>query len=80
VLYCNRVGFEDGVNFWGGSEYVSPAGVSIVRGKILEEDSVVAQLDEGALRRERIFSPMLRDENLFVTMQELNRIERERGQ
>jgi len=79
VLYCNRVGFEDGVNFWGGSEYVAPSGDSLVRGTFLEEDSVVATLDEGALRRERIFSPMLRDENLFVTMQELRRIERERG-
>jgi predicted amidohydrolase len=79
VLYCNRVGYEDGVNFWGGSEYVSPSGESIVRGKLLEEDTISASLDEGCLRRERIFSPMLRDENLFVTMQELRRIERERG-
>jgi predicted amidohydrolase len=78
VLYCNRVGFEDGVNFWGGSEYVSPSGESLARGRLLEEDSVTALLDEGALRRERIFSPMLRDENLFVTMQELRRIESER--
>lgn len=78
VLYCNRVGFEDGVNFWGGSEYVAPSGESLVRCRILEEDSVTAKIDEGALRRERIFSPMLRDENLFVTMQELRRIERER--
>lgn len=79
VLYCNRVGFEDGVNFWGGSEYVAPSGESIVRGKLLEEDFVTARVDEGALRRERIFSPMIRDENLFVTMQELGRIARERG-
>jgi predicted amidohydrolase len=78
VLYCNRVGFEDGVNFWGGSEYVTPSGESLVRGKLLAEDSVAATVDEGALRRERIFSPMLRDENLSVTMQELRRIERER--
>lgn len=78
VLYCNRVGFEDGVNFWGGSEYVAPSGESLARGRLLEEDSVAATIDEGALRRERIFSPMLRDENLFVTMQELRRIERER--
>lgn len=79
VLYCNRVGYEDGVNFWGGSEYVAPSGESLARGRLLEEDSVAATVDEGALRRERIFSPMLRDENLFVTMQELRRIERERG-
>lgn len=78
VLYCNRVGFEDGINFWGGSEYVSPSGESIIRGKILGEDCVTALLDEGCLRRERIFSPLLRDENLYVTMQELRRIEQER--
>lgn len=79
VLYCNRVGYEDGVNFWGGSEYVSPSGESIIRGKIFEEDFIAAALNEGCLRRERIFSPMLRDENLFVTMRELRRIEQERG-
>jgi len=78
VLYCNRVGYEDGVNFWGGSEYIAPSGESAVRARLLEEDSVSALVEEGALRRERIFSPMLRDENLFVTMQELRRIERER--
>ena len=79
VLYANRVGFEDGVNFWGGSEYIAPSGESIVRGALLEEDFVTARVDEGALRRERIFSPMMRDENLFVTMQELGRISQERG-
>ena len=78
VLYCNRVGYEDGVNFWGGSEAVDPSGSVIARGQILEEDFVLAQLEEGALRRERIFSPMMRDENLFVTMKELRRIEKER--
>lgn len=79
VLYCNRVGYEDGVNFWGGSEYIAPSGESIVRGALFEEDFVAAEVDEGALRRERIFSPMMRDENLFVTMQELGRIAHERG-
>ena len=79
VLYCNRVGFEDGVNFWGGSEYIAPSGVSVTRGDLLEEQAVTVKMDEGALRRERIFSPMIRDENLPVTMQELQRISRERG-
>ena len=79
VLYTNRVGFEDGVNFWGGSEYIAPSGESIARGALLEEDFVTARVDEGALRRERIFSPMMRDENLFVTIQELGRIAHERG-
>lgn len=80
VLYSNRVGFEDGVNFWGGSEYVAPSGESVVRGSLFEEDFITARVDEGSLRRERIFSPMIRDENLFVTMQELGRIAHERRQ
>jgi predicted amidohydrolase len=78
VLFCNRVGYEDGVNFWGGSEYVAPSGESLARATLLEEDMLAATVEEGVLRRERIFSPMLRDENLFVTMQELRRIKRER--
>jgi predicted amidohydrolase len=78
VLYCNRVGYEDGVNFWGGSESVAPSGEVTVRGKILEEDFFLAEIEEGALRRERIFAPMMRDENLAITLKELRRIERER--
>ncbi len=79
VLYCNRVGYEDGVNFWGGSEAVDPSGSVVARGRVLEEDFLLAQLEEGALRRERIFSPMMRDENLFVTLRELRRIGKERA-
>src|SRR5512138_2147890 len=52
VLYCNRVGYEDGVNFWGGSEAVSPSGSAIARGAIMDEDFVLAGLKEGELRRE----------------------------
>lgn len=79
VLFCNRVGFEDGVNFWGGSEIFSPTGEGVIRGKLFEEDFVVATLDEGELRRSRIVSPMMRDENIFITMRELHRIEEERS-
>ena len=79
VLYCNRVGYEDGVSFWGGSEVVSPAGSVTARGKLFEEDLVLARVEEGELRRERIFSPLMRDESLPVTLKELVRIDRERG-
>jgi len=79
VIYCNRVGFEDGVNFWGGSEVVAPSGVATARGKLLEEDFVLAGVREGELRRERIFSPLMRDENLPLTLRELQRIDTEGG-
>lgn len=79
VLFCNRVGYEDGVNFWGGSELVNPGGDSVARGKLLEEDLVSGRVEEGDLRRERIFSPLLRDENLALTLTELQRIHTRRG-
>ena len=79
VIYCNRVGYEDGVNFWGGSEAVSPSGVATTRAKLLEEDFVLAEVREGELRRERIFSPLMRDENLPLTLRELQRIDTEGG-
>ena len=79
ILYCNRVGYEDGVNFWGGSEAVGPNGEVTARGKILDEDFVIAEIEEGALRRERIFSPLMRDESLSITLRELQRIETERS-
>jgi predicted amidohydrolase len=78
VLFCNRVGYEDGVCFWGGSEAVNPSGAVNIRGRMFEEDFVIASIDEGALRRDRIFAPIMRDENLFLTVKELQRIERER--
>jgi predicted amidohydrolase len=77
VFYCNRVGYEDGINFWGGSEVIAPSGEVTHRASLLEEDMVLAQVDEGALRRERIFSPMIRDENMAITLKELKRIDRE---
>jgi predicted amidohydrolase len=79
VLYCNRVGYEDGVNFWGGSEVIDPSGTVTARGAILEEDFVIAGISEAVLRRERISSPMMRDENLFITLKELKRIRKERN-
>jgi predicted amidohydrolase len=79
VIYCNRVGFEDGVNFWGGSEVVAPSGVATARAKLLEEDFITTTIREGELRRERIFSPLMRDENLPLTLKELGRIDTERG-
>ncbi|QXE90622.1 nitrilase-related carbon-nitrogen hydrolase [Geomonas subterranea] len=78
VFYCNRVGYEDGINFWGGSEAIAPSGEMTDRGALLEEDFVLAKVDGGALRRERIFSPMMRDENLAITVKELKRIDREK--
>lgn len=78
VLYCNRVGCEDGISFWGGAEAIDPDGTVLARGALFQEALVTATLKEETLRRERIFSPMMRDESLAVTLAELQRIQQER--
>jgi predicted amidohydrolase len=78
VVYANRVGYEDGACFWGGSEVVSPAGEPLAKARYLEEDLLCADLDPGLLRRVRIANPLLRDERLGLTQRELARILRTR--
>ena len=78
VVYCNRVGYEDGVNFWGGSEVVGPDGTVLVRAPYFEEALVTAEVSAEAMRRQRSLLPLLRDERLDLTYRELRRIYRER--
>jgi predicted amidohydrolase len=74
IVYANRVGFEDGVGFWGGSEIVDPNGARLAKAKYYEEDLIAAQINLKAARRHRVVSPLLRDENLDLTINELLRI------
>ena len=74
VVYANRVGFEDGVGFWGGSEVVSPSGRRLAKAEYYDEDLIVADINLKDARRQRVMSPLLRDENLDLTIRELDRI------
>lgn len=76
VLYANRVGFEDGVGFWGGSALIDPRGVAVAKGPYYEPGLVVAEMNLEHARQGRVVSPMLRDENLDLTIRELERIRR----
>jgi predicted amidohydrolase len=74
IVYANRVGFEDGVGFWGGSEIVDPNGARLAKAKYYDEDLIAAQINLKVARRQRVVSPLLRDENLDLTINELLRI------
>lgn len=74
LVYANRVGFEDGVGFWGGSEILDPFGRRIAKGRYYEEDFITAELSLDAVRRKRTIAPLLRDEDLDLTINELVRI------
>ena len=74
LIYGNRVGFEDGVGFWGGSELLDPAGRRIAKGKYYDEDFIVGEVALESVRRKRTMAPLLRDEDLDLTINELMRI------
>lgn len=74
VVHTNRTGFEDGVNFWGGSTAYDPEGILLAQGAHYEEELVTARLDLNQLRRTRIRLPLLRDERVELTTRELRRI------
>jgi predicted amidohydrolase len=77
TIHVNRVGFEDGVNFWGGSTVFGPDGELLAQAPYFEEALLTTTIDLGALRRTRARLPLLRDERPELTQRELERILRE---
>ena len=74
VIHCNRVGYEDGLNFWGGSTVVDPDGEIMLEGPQHEEALLVQTIDLNQLRRTRTRLPLLRDERTGLMVRELQRI------
>jgi predicted amidohydrolase len=74
VAHSNRVGFEDGLNFWGGATVFDPNGERVAQGPYFEEALVFATLDLNQLHRTRARLPLLRDERTALVQRELNRI------
>lgn len=74
VAHSNRVGYEDGLNFWGGATVFDPNGERIAQGPYFEEALTIATLDLNQLHRTRARLPLLRDERTSLVQNELNRI------
>jgi len=62
LVFANRVGHEDGIAFWGGSEIIGPDGTVCGRANEFEEELLVADIDPELIARERARNPLLRDE------------------
>ena len=74
VAHTNRVGFEDGLNFWGGATVYDPNGILLAQGPYHQEALTQVQIDLNQLHRTRARLPMLRDERTGLVLRELNRI------
>jgi predicted amidohydrolase len=74
VTHANRVGYEDGLNFWGGSTIFDPNGELVAKGPYHQEGLVLAEIDLNQLHRTRARLPLLRDERTTLVQREMGRI------
>ncbi len=74
VAHANRVGFEDGLHFWGGSTLFDPAGDLLAQAPYDEETLLLQEVDLRELHRVRARLPLLRDERTALVQRELARI------
>lgn len=73
MVFSNRVGMEDGVNFWGGSCVTDPHGTHLAQAKLFDEDLIVAQLDSKHVQRARRASRHFLDERPELVMHALQK-------
>jgi predicted amidohydrolase len=74
VAHSNRVGYEDGLNFWGGATIFDPDGKMLAKGPYHEEAMILTEVDLNQLHRTRSRLPLLRDERTSLVSRELGRI------
>ncbi len=79
LAFCNRVGNEEGLTFWGGSRLLAPDGSVIAEAPLYEEALLVGALHTDDLRLQRYNLPLLADERLELVRRELDRIIAERA-
>jgi predicted amidohydrolase len=79
VVFCNRVGIDESISFWGGSEVISPSGEALFSAPFFEEGLFTVDVSLADVRRERVALPLLRDERPELGVRELARIVAERA-
>jgi len=79
VVFCNRVGVDESISFWGGSEIIGPTGAAILSAPLYDEGLFLAEIATADIRRERVALPLLRDERPEFQVRELARIVAERA-
>src|SRR6187401_3113463 len=79
VIFCNRVGIDESISFWGGSEVIGPSGQAVFSAPLYDEGLFTVEIATADIRRERVALPLLRDERPELNVRELQRIVSERA-
>ncbi|HRE10408.1 MAG TPA: nitrilase-related carbon-nitrogen hydrolase [Ignavibacteria bacterium] len=72
LVFCNRVGYEDGVNFWGGSEIVDPFGTVDKVAKFFDEDMITSEINMNSIKRARQLARHFLDEDVNFLRNEVS--------
>jgi predicted amidohydrolase len=79
VVFVNRVGVDESVTFWGGSQVIDPAGDVVFQAPLLESGLFTCEIDLDDVRRERTAMTLLRDERPEFVLRNLERLVREQA-
>jgi len=74
IVFVNRVGLEDGVMFWGGSEVIHPGGYSLQQAEYFKEETLQVEIDLLALKHARVNTQLLKEEKFDVLLHEFARL------
>ncbi len=61
LAYVNRVGIEEGLQFWGGSRVIAPNGSVLAQCKYDVEEFQICKVDLDEVSRARAFIPTIKD-------------------
>jgi len=61
LAYVNRVGIEEGLQFWGGSRVIAPNGSVLAQCKYDVEEFQICKIDLDGVSRARAFIPTIKD-------------------
>jgi predicted amidohydrolase len=79
IVFVNRVGVDEAVTFWGGSQIIEPSGDVAFEAPLLEPGLFTTDIDLDNVRRERVSLPLLRDERPEYVLRQLERLVREQA-
>jgi len=79
VIFVNRVGKQDNLDFWGYSHVVDPWGTVVAEGPLHEEALITADIDLSNVRRRRREVPLVKEARLALLAREVNRLAEEGG-
>ncbi len=81
MVYCNLVGPQDKMVFWGGGCAIDPRGNMLAKAKHFESDAAIAEIDLGAILNLRKSRPTLMDSriesylNIYDILRQIKRVD-----